>query len=85
MTLQTDIKRLNDGSIDYAHYIARSRVIRSHDTNQALVTICGALKAAWNATKHDMRFRRGSIQSQGKKHSLKHAGQWALFSRISHL
>lgn len=85
MTLQTEIKRLNDGSIDYAHYIAKGRAIRSHDTNQALVTICGALKAAWIATKHNMRFRRGSNQSQGTKHSNKHAVRWALLSRISHL
>lgn len=36
MTEQTEIKTLNGGSIDYAHYIAKSRKLRSDDTYRNL-------------------------------------------------
>lgn len=53
MTQSTDIKTLKDGSIDYAHYIAKSHEIRS---NEAL----GALSSIWQMLKkltrtHKMR------------------------------
>lgn len=49
MTQQTDIKKLSNGSIDYAHYIAISKAIRRDDTNQALATIWRVLKAVWES------------------------------------
>jgi len=85
MTLQANIKRLNDGSIDYAHYIARSQAMRRNDANQSFASICRTLKATWNATKLHMVFHRGSDQSQGARHPLAHAVQRSAFSRIGHL
>ena len=85
MTQRLDIKRLNDGSIDYAHYIARSQAIRRSDVSHALATIYRALKAAWNATKLHMAFRLGSNQSQATRHLHAHAAQRPPFSRTSHL
>ena len=70
MTQRTDIKRLNDGSIDYAHYIARSQAIRRHDADQVSATISRALKAVWNATRLIMVFRSSSVQSNAVLHQL---------------
>lgn len=33
MTLKTDYRKLNDGSIDYAHYITKSHAIRSKEAH----------------------------------------------------
>lgn len=49
MTQQTHIKTLEDGSIDYAHYITRSHFIRSdtmHRSLERLVTGLNHLTAA---------------------------------------
>lgn len=44
MTQSTDIKTLKDGSIDYAHYIAKSHGIRSNEAHGALSFIWQMLK-----------------------------------------
>lgn len=85
MTLQTNIKRLNDGSIDYAHYIARSQEIRRIDAGQALVTIRRTLRAAWKATTLDMMFRRGPCQSGAARHPFVHETERSSISGIGHL
>lgn len=51
MTQKSNIKRLKDGSIDHAYYIANGTEIRSNETLQALtgirVAIGKYLKTTW--------------------------------------
>lgn len=51
MTQNANIKTLKDGSIDFAHYIARSHEIRSNDAHQALATVWRSVRKAAKAMK----------------------------------
>lgn len=56
MTQHTDIRTLQDGSIDYAHYIARSHEIRSIDAHHRLTVIRQMFAAAWAMVKPPIGF-----------------------------
>lgn len=64
MTHHTDIKTLKDGSIDYAHYIARSHQIRSNDAHQALAAIWRSLRAVRAKLTPHIVFRPGPARSK---------------------
>jgi len=70
MTQQPDIKTLNDGSIDYAHYITKSHAIRSADAHRALAAIWRVMKAGWAATKSLFVRRHTPAPSQPSRHPL---------------
>jgi hypothetical protein len=48
MPQETDIKRLNDGSIDYAHYIKKSHVIRSKAAHRFISKIGSFLRGVFS-------------------------------------
>ncbi len=45
METDTNIRTLKDGSIDYAHYIARSHEIRSNDAHRFLASVWKFVKS----------------------------------------
>lgn len=47
---QNDIKRLNDGSIDYTHYIKKGHAIRSEDAHRFLSKIGSFLRNLFTRT-----------------------------------
>lgn len=51
MTENTNIKTLEDGSVDYAHYIARSHEIRSNGAHRKLAAIWGIVNTTIRAIK----------------------------------
>lgn len=51
MTRQTNIKRLDDGSIDCALYIAHSRSVRSKNAHRITTVIGQMIKGCWLAMK----------------------------------
>lgn len=59
MTQHLNIKRLDDGSIDYAHYTARARAMRQRDSNQAWGAVWHLFKAACNAAFGNTMPHRG--------------------------
>lgn len=70
MTQQTDIKTLEGGSIDYAHYMARGRQIRSNDAHRALAAMWQMLRAAWAVVTPLALFQSGSEHSQSAGYPL---------------
>ncbi len=70
MTQKTDIKILQGGSIDYAHYIARSHLIRSNDTRGALAAFWQMLRATGAVLKDLTMFRGGSDDQQSARYTL---------------
>lgn len=82
MTQQTDTKTLEGGSIDYAHYIARSHQIRSNDAHRVLAAIWQMLRAAWAVLKHLITFCRGSYYSQSARYPLVRSAKRSFILRI---
>lgn len=71
MTQRTQIKTLEDGSIDHAHYIARSHVIRSQVAHRAF----GKLRRA--------AFKVIGTSEPGTVQHAKHQSNSALVSKMS--
>lgn len=83
MTQQTSIKTLKGGSIDYAHYIAKSHEIRSNDAHQGLAKIWQMFRAAWAVTKSLILVRRPPDGAKAARFSLDRSAQKPPFLRIA--
>jgi|GEM_PF-6724060 len=70
MRQNTNIKTLKDGTIDYAHYIARAHKIRSQDARQGLAAIWRFLNKITLAMKYRFLQSHSSSHLQLTSHPL---------------
>ncbi len=77
MTENTNIKTLKNGSIDYAHYIARSHAIRSNGAHRKLAEIWGIVNTTIRAIKRALVQCTATDGSQATCYRPDHLGKRA--------
>ncbi len=67
MAQQEDIKTLNGGSIDYAHYIAKGRAIRSQEAHFVLAAFRQWMLRVWKVISGQLRQRHVSVRPRATR------------------